>query len=45
MAANIQELDDHLNVSNYRPVTVLDAVDKIFQQLISKQVNEFIDPH
>ena len=25
--------DDHLNVKNYRPITILNAVDKIFEQL------------
>lgn len=37
--------DSHLNVNNYRPVTVLNAVDKVFEQLISKQVTEFIEPY
>ena len=30
--------DDHLDKENYRPVTVLSAVDKVFEQLISKQI-------
>ena len=30
--------DDHLDKENYRPVTVLTAVDKVFEQLISKQI-------
>ena len=25
--------DDHLNVKNYRPITILNAVDKVFEQL------------
>ena len=30
--------DDHLDKENYRPVTLLSAVDKVFKQLISKQI-------
>ena len=30
--------DDLLDKENYRPVTVLSAVDKVFEQLISKQI-------
>ena len=30
--------DDPLDKENYRPVTVLSAVDKVFEQLISKQI-------
>ena len=30
--------DDHLDKENYRPVTVLSAEDKVFEQLISKQI-------
>ena len=30
--------DDHLDKENYRPVTVLSVVDKVLEQLISKQI-------
>ena len=36
--------DDPLNVKNYRPITILNAVDKVLEQLLSKQVTKFIDP-
>ena len=34
----IHSKDDPLDKENYRPVTVLSAVDKVFEQLISKQI-------
>ena len=37
--------DDPLNVKNYRPITILNAVDKVFKQLLSKQVTEYMDPY
>jgi len=37
--------DDPLNVKNYRTITILNAVDKVFEQLLSKQVTKFIDPY
>ena len=37
--------DDSLKVKNYRPITILNAVNKIFEQLLSKQVTEYIDPY
>ena len=36
--------EDPLDKVNYRPVTVLTAVDKIFEQLICKQLSEKFEP-
>ena len=36
--------DDRREVKNYRPVTVLPAVDKIYEKLLSKQITEYMDP-
>ena len=33
-----------LEKSNYRPITVLTVVDKIFEQLLSKQMSKFFEP-
>ena len=35
--------DDPLSKSNYRPVTVLTTVDKVFEQLLSKQLTVLTD--
>ena len=35
--------EDPLMKENYRPITVLPAVDKVFEQLIAKQVNGMFD--
>ena len=37
--------DNRLDVKNYRPITVLIAIDKVFEQLLSNQVSNFIEPH
>ncbi len=39
----IHKKDDHLSKENYRPVTVLIAVDKVFEQLLCKQLCELTD--
>ena len=36
--------DDRREVRNYRPVTVLPAVDKIYEKLLSKQITEYMKP-
>ena len=40
----IYKKEDPLGKVNYRPVTVLTAVDKIFEQLICRQLSEMIEP-
>ena len=35
--------DDKMERKNYRPVTVLNAVNKVFEQLLSKQVVTKVD--
>ena len=32
------------DIKNYRPVTVLTVIGKVFEQLLSKQLTSFIDP-
>ncbi|CAB4042704.1 Hypothetical predicted protein, partial [Paramuricea clavata] len=39
----IHKKDDHLSKENYRPVTILIAVDKVFEQLLCKQLCELTD--
>jgi hypothetical protein len=41
----VYKKDDHKNVKNYRPVTVLPIVDKVFEQLLSEQVTQYIEPY
>ena len=36
--------EDPLEMSNYRPITILTVVDKIFEQLLSKQMSKFFEP-
>jgi len=36
--------DNHLSVENYRPITLLSVMDKIFEQLISIRVSSFMEP-
>ena len=36
--------EDRQEVSNCRPFTVLPALGKIYEQLLSKQISEYIDP-
>ncbi|KAK3744231.1 hypothetical protein QZH41_004610 [Actinostola sp. cb2023] len=36
--------DNHLDVKNYRPITLLSAIDKVFEQLISHQISNFMEP-
>ena len=35
----------HFLVENYRPVSILPSVSKIFERLMQKQVNEFVENH
>ena len=37
--------DDKLDEKNYRPITMLIAIDKVFEQLVSKQMTRFIEPN
>ena len=32
-------------VNNYRPISVLPVVSKIFERIIQKQINEFMEKH
>ena len=36
--------DDRQGTSNYRPITVLPVVGKIYEKLLSKQITNFMDP-
>ena len=36
--------DNKQNIKNYRPVTVLSVLGKVFERLLSKQLTSFIDP-
>ena len=36
--------DNKQDIKNYRPVTVLTVIGKVFEQLLSKQLTSFIDP-
>ena len=36
--------DDRREVRNYRPVTAIPAVGKIYEKLLSKQITEYIEP-
>ena len=36
--------DDKHDTSNYRPVTVLPVVGKIYKKLLTKQITNFMDP-
>ena len=40
----IYKKEDPLGKVNYRPVTVLTAVDKVFEQLICRQLSEMFEP-
>ena len=36
--------DNKQDIKNYRPITVLTVIGKVFEQLLSKQLTPFIDP-
>ena len=36
---------DKTDRGNYRPITVLNSVDKVFESLLSKQITKTMDPH
>ena len=36
---------DRLNISNYRPVSILPSDSKIFEKLLFSQINNYIDPY
>ena len=36
---------DRLNISNYRPVSILPSDSKIFGKLLFSQINKYIDPY
>ena len=35
---------DKYNVENYRPITTLSIIDKVFESLLGKQVTYYFDP-
>ena len=41
----LHKKDNHNHIKNYRPITILAAVDKVFEQLPSNQVTQFMEPH
>ena len=41
----LHKKDNHSDIKNYRPITILAAVDKVFEQLLSNQVTQFMEPH
>jgi len=40
----VYKKDNKQDIKNYRPVTVLTVIGKVFEQLLSKQLTSFIDP-
>ena len=36
---------NHSDIKNYRPITILAAVNKVFEQLLSNQVTQFMEPY
>lgn len=36
--------EDPLEKSNYRPIAILTVVNKVFEQLLSKQISKFLEP-
>ena len=43
MDSSVQKRDDHLLKENYRLVTVLSAVDKVFEQILCEQLRELTE--
>ena len=43
LTAIFQKGDKH-NVENYRPITTLSIIDKVFESLVSKQITHYFDP-
>jgi len=41
----VYKKDDQKDIKNYRPVTALTAVDKVFEQLLCTQVSNYIEPY
>ena len=37
--------DDPMNVSNYRPISVLNAISKIFERIMHNKLSHFLDKH
>ena len=36
---------NHSDIKNYRPITILAAINKVFEQLLSNQVTQFMEPY
>ena len=41
----LHKKDNHSDIKNCRPITILAAVDKVFEQLLSNQVTQFMEPY
>ena len=41
----LHKKDNHSDINNCRPITILAAVDKVFEQLLSNQVTQFMEPY
>ena len=41
----LQKKDNHSDIKNYRPITILAAIDKVFEQLLSNQGTQFMEPY
>ena len=41
----LHKKDNHSDIKNYRSITILAAVDKVFEQLLSNQVTQFMEPY
>lgn len=41
----IHKRNNHRDVNDYRPITILAAVDKVFEQLLGSQVTQFMEPY
>lgn len=41
----LHKKDNHSDIKNYRPITILAAIDKVFEQLLSNQGTQFMEPY
>lgn len=37
--------EEKIELKNYRPITVLTTIDKVFEKLIRKQITSFLEPN
>ena len=41
----LHKKDNHSDIKKYRPITILAAIDKVFEQLLSNQGTQFMEPY